>query len=281
MNDSATSTKALSTPTKVRCDRCNDTGLLNCYAVAVNGQLIEGFVFRTDEAAFLGRHPDAEFTGNQQCECVSGRIIDNLYGYAGLPAHREHCTFEYFDALPGSARMGKMEARRFAGDMATWGFIEVNGRAWCHLALRGEPGRGKSSLAACIVRERIKAGVTSLWIDCNDFLDQVYRAQQRMFAREQGQDDGPDNPYEFVDKVANVPFLVFDDFGDMARIKPITDYQRDKLYTVVRTRYEKELPCVITTNLTPSQMEAQFGERIARRLTESWLWSQMEREKLG
>jgi DNA replication protein DnaC len=237
---------------------------------------IEGYIWRCDKAAFLARNPDAQPTGSQQCDCVSGKCVERLYAYAGLPPHREHCTFEYFDGLPARARMGKIEARRLSGQMATYGYVDGK----VHLLLRGDTGQGKSSLAACIVRERIAAGVTSLWIDLNDFLAEVYKAQQRMFARERGEDDAPDNPFEFVDKVANVPFLVIDDFGDMLRGKAVTDYQRDRVYNVVRARYEKELPCVITTNLTVDQMVAQFGKRIADRIVESWFWSDMTGESL-
>lgn len=237
---------------------------------------VEGFIWRCDKDAFLSRHPDAQFTGSQQCDCVSGRRVERLYGYAGLPPHREHCTFEYFDSLPARARLNKQEARRVAGQMATYGYVDNH----VHLMLRGDTGQGKSSLAACIVRERIASGVTSLWIDLNDFLAEVYKAQQRMFARERGEDDAPDNPFQFVDKVANVPFLVIDDFGDMLRGKAVTDYQRDRVYDVIRARYEKELPCVITTNLSVDQMVAQFGKRITDRIIESWLCVEMAGESL-
>lgn len=236
---------------------------------------MEGFIPAWDESRFLAKWGhEAIHVGVKPCDCVAKRTADKLIKYAGLPKHREHCTFDWFDALSPEHKAGKEFARDCAGLMAAGQQVVIEGISRPGIVFAGDTGTGKSSLAACILRDRIKAGQRGIWIDTNEFMDNVYKAQQRMYERERREypDDEPTNPFEFVDSVAQAPFLILDDFGDMARTKAVTDYQRDKLYTVLRTRYEQELPSVITTNLNVDQLYAHFGKRIADRVGEVWHW---------
>ncbi len=252
------------------CALCEDAGIREVWRVP-DGR--EFYVRPSRLLIFRHDYPQAEERGAVSCICVEQRRMEAIGQNAGIPPKRRHCTFEKFDALPASEREGKEEARYCAELMAEGQHLWVDDREYPGLLIGGENGMGKSGLAACIMRARIAAGVSSLWIDFGKFLEDVFRAQERQFKRERNRlqnDDGPDNPFEFVEAVARVPFLVLDDLGDAARDQRITDYQRERLYTIVRTRYEYELPSVFTSNLNYKEMVDMFGRRIAERLGESW-----------
>src|SRR5258706_5074804 len=87
----------------------------------------------------------------------------------GLPKKREYCTFEWFDKQPFSMREGKEEARAIADCMAKGQAMASDGIQRPHLALAGDTGMGKSSLAACIGRARIEAGQSTMWLDYKEF----------------------------------------------------------------------------------------------------------------
>jgi len=184
-----------------------------------------------------------------------------LYKNLGLPNHYQECTFEYFNPKSHPAKEKALAAAKQIAAGHT-----ISGKPW--LTLTGEPGMGKSGLAAAIVQERIEHDIPCMWIDFNEFLNDVYRAQARQFDRDNGDPDAPANPYKFVDEVGRVPFLVIDDFGDMNRERGLTDYQRDQTYNVIRARYENRLPTVITTNLDYSGLIRIFGSRIPPRIAE-------------
>ena len=42
----------------------------------------------------------------------------------------------------------------------------------------------------------------------------------------------------------------------------------EQLYTIVNTRYEDDRAIVLTTNLSPPELQAQIGERTVSRITE-------------
>lgn len=263
---------ALTTPD---CPLCLGRKAWNVYKVGD----VTGFIKPVDEREFLARRPEAVQIGVQPCVCLAQPKVEQYGALGRLPKHRQHCTFDWFDALSDDSKLGKLLARDYAGIIAQGLPLQgADGTGRVGLALQGDTGLGKSGLAAAIFRDRLDAGVPCVWLDFNEFLDEVYKAQQRMFDRERGDDDGPSDPFRFVDMVATAPFLVIDDLGDVARFengkatKPLTDFQRDKLYSVIRRRYEGELPSVITTNLNAEQLYAQFGKRVADRIGESWQW---------
>ena len=48
----------------------------------------------------------------------------------------------------------------------------------------------------------------------------------------------------------------------------MTEWNREKLFEVINARYEDYLPTIITTNLTPKQMQAEFGDAVYSRIIE-------------
>lgn len=243
--------------TDVSCPRCDGAGYVDHYQTA-DGR--DFGVKASRMIAFRSEYPDAQFKGMQPCGCQEQRRLGRLWGTAGIPKHRRHCTFEAFDSLPEDYLEGKQEARFYAGEMAQGNVLIRKGVEKNSLVLSGEPGMGKSGMMACIARYWLDRGENVLWVDFGEFIEAIKASYD---------ESSKVNASAIVESAQRSSLLCFDDFGDMARgIKPVTDHTRERTYDVIRYRYENELPTVITSNLDDGQMYAQFGGRIADRIGE-------------
>lgn len=63
-------------------------------------------------------------------------------------------------------------------------------------------------------------------------------------------------------KVANCPLLFIDDIGAAKH----TDWTEELSYRLINTRYQECRPTIFTSNVSPGQLTAALGERIASRL---------------
>jgi len=125
------------------------------------------------------------------------------------------------------------------------------------LVLSGPVGIGKSSLAACVLMERARRGQGVMFIDFNDLLNKARKSQR------------PDTEVhydEIVSAAGDIPFLLVDDMGDMARRADITDFTRELVYDIIRKRFDFLRETLITTNLTAEQFREMFDDRIYRRV---------------
>ena len=62
------------------------------------------------------------------------------------------------------------------------------------------------------------------------------------------------------------PILLIDDVGGFE--KEVSDDRRQLFYELVDARSDHLLPTIMTTNLTPADLTAHYGERVLNRLIE-------------
>ena len=48
----------------------------------------------------------------------------------------------------------------------------------------------------------------------------------------------------------------------------ISDFEKQILFDVLNERYEKRKPCILLSNIAPSELSGYLGERVADRLRE-------------
>lgn len=70
--------------------------------------------------------------------------------------------------------------------------------------------------------------------------------------------------YQFIKKIADKEWLIFDDLGSAAN----TCWQQEMILELVDMRYSNQKKTLITTNLTPDEMVDCLGERVFSRLFE-------------
>lgn len=132
------------------------------------------------------------------------------------------------------------DARAFADHPEGW------------LVLSGASGCGKTHIAAAVTNRILERGDPALFMVVPDLLDHL-RAAYNPNA-EMSFD-------ELSERVRNAPVLVLDDLGSQSA----TAWAQEKLFQIINHRFNARLPTIITTNLTPEQLD----ERLRSRLTDT------------
>lgn len=101
----------------------------------------------------------------------------------------------------------------------------------------GDVGTGKSFLAACIANALLDQGIPVLMTNFSRVLNRM----GTMYTQERA---------EFMDSLRTNELLIIDDLG----IERDTEYAQEQVYAVIDERYKVNLPLIVTTNLTVSQM---------------------------
>ncbi len=145
------------------------------------------------------------------------------------------------------ARLPDLDAA-LAARLAAW-HANPAGRS---LAFWGPVGSGKTWAATALLTDAIEHGARGRWTGARDLLESL-RAE-----RAQG-------GYGALDGYMWPPLLVLDDLGREWLAGDGAGWSRDRLYDVIGHRYNRELPLLVTTNLTPAQL-GELDPPLASRL---------------
>ena len=120
------------------------------------------------------------------------------------------------------------------------------------ILFRGPVGTGKSFFACCIANELLKKRVPTAVTSFPRLLNLLQNSKDR-----QG----------LLDRLSTYKLLVIDDLG----VERDTGYAAEQIFAVIDARCRSNLPTIVTTNLTPQEMDApetmQY-KRIFDRVTE-------------
>jgi len=138
----------------------------------------------------------------------------------------------------------------------------------------GSYGTGKTHLAAAICHELIKQNYQPIFGTMITLLEKIKATYDDEYAKE--------NEEQVIDKYTRCDLLVIDDLG---KERP-TEWAIEKLYYIINTRYERNLPIVITTNYSIDKLinrltvkdNVETAEAIVSRLYEMCVGIQMEWE---
>lgn len=120
------------------------------------------------------------------------------------------------------------------------------------ILFRGPVGTGKSFFACCIANELLKKRVPTAVTSFPRLLNLLQNSKDR-----QG----------LLDRLSTYKLLVIDDLG----VERDTGYAAEQIFAVIDARCRSNFPTIVTTNLTPQEMDApetmQY-KRIFDRVTE-------------
>lgn len=187
-------------------------------------------------------------------------------GYVGAQRRPCACRLLYREALLGAEGVNERETfASFACDIfptAEQKRRTLNAKTICetyakalpapekpNLLLMGMPGLGKSFLGNAIAREALSRGVDSLRVS-------AYAFTQRILS------DIRENT-GYARRFQSVPLLVLDDLGSEPVIPNVST---EWLFAVVNERVISRLPSVCITNLTLTDLQNRYGERLMSRL---------------
>jgi DNA replication protein DnaC len=163
-------------------------------------------------------------------------------------------TFERFDVsghgLPQreaeSLQAAFSACANYAGDPDGW------------IVLTGNPGCGKTHLAAAIANARLQLGDLPMFVKVSRLLD-LYRSTF---------DEQTDlRLIEVAREVENAPLLMLDDLFFRPSKAWKSEWANEQLFNLIDYRYENRLPTVFTTALTEAAMGSdEVSNRFATRL---------------
>ncbi|MCL2014310.1 MAG: ATP-binding protein [Oscillospiraceae bacterium] len=115
----------------------------------------------------------------------------------------------------------------------------------------GKTGLGKTHLSLAIANEVIKKGYSVLYITANEL---VNKTQNEYFGKEKSN--------ETLDAIFSANLVILDDLG----AEFDTKFSLAVIYDLVNTRQNRNLPTIINTNLSASELVGEYNERIASRI---------------
>ena len=124
--------------------------------------------------------------------------------------------------------------------------------------LSGNPGTGKSHLAAAILQFILPKHVGA-YMTLMDLIRKLRDTWRR---------DSEMSESQLLAKLQAIPLLVIDEVG----VQYGTDGERSILFDVMDRRYREMRPTILMTNLGKDDFRAAVGDRVFDRLTEVARW---------
>lgn len=198
------------------------------------------------------------------CVCLRQKAVNKLFKASCMPKKLLNCTldnfnFKYYakdclDIEKGVTfyNIAKL-AYQAAGNFISKFLQDPNTDG---LLFSGQVGSGKTFLACSIANALLKKGKVVLFVVVPDLLDQI-RATFDAVRNEYTE-------YELLNTARQVPLLILDDLG----AHNYTEWSRNKIYSIINYRLNHRLPIIVTTNITPEDLEEYLGERTTSRILE-------------
>lgn len=110
----------------------------------------------------------------------------------------------------------------------------------------GDVGTGKSFAAACIANYLLDRGVPVIMTSLVKLLEIIQGGEER--------------ESDIISRMNSAKLVIFDDLGAERN----TDYALEKIYNIIDSRSRRELPMVLTTNLSIAEMQDEGDRRYSR-----------------
>lgn len=198
---------------------------------------------------------DLGYKDHKPCVCFKELMIPKLLAASGLDNYRDvsfsHHQSELFSH---PERMNQIRDISVAFARA---LPEKSG----NLLFWGNPGTGKTFMAVCIAKEAVMRGVPTIVVRVTEILEMLseYRTLMNSFSPDQ---ERLRALTEKRDLVMQGDLLVVDEFG----VEPKGQNTIPDLLNVFGTRKQRGLSTIITTNLSPTNIQNQYDNRLYSRL---------------
>lgn len=173
--------------------------------------------------------------------------IDRILSSSGLGERFKACTFGNWIPRKGTGRAFNA-AQKYAE------FLAENLKSGRGYIMFGQPGNGKTHLAAAIVNVAARQGFTAIF-------ERVPMLLAKIRATYSG---GPVSEGQIMKTLTEADLLVLDDAG----AEKCTEWTEPTLYTIIDERYTNKRSIIVTTNAGLEELEQKIGFRAMDRLLE-------------
>lgn len=204
--------------------------------------------YRCDKCRDTGYVGDAP---SRFCECFEARLRLRQHedgSMAGVEEQNFAAFREDFIPEEGGQRERMRETRVFCENFAD-SFPDTRYR---NLLLTGAGGLGKTFLLNCIFERVTARGFSAVRVTAFHLFEQMRR-----------QHFSNDPAFDGFTSLVEAPLLLIDDLGSEPMVKNITV---EYLFLLLNERAAAKRHTVVATNLSPGQLNAVYGERVAARL---------------
>lgn len=203
---------------------------------------------------------DTGFYENKPCQCYRKKLIEKAYEQSNLSAQLTHQTFDTFDMSLYSEEVDSQYGVSPKAHMerivhVCKEFVRNFDIKQTNLLFWGEPGLGKTFLSTCIAKELIGTNHSVIY-------ETAYRTFSMLEELKFKRSENEDKLRFKVDKLYSCDLLILDDLGSEFS----TQYTTASLFDIINSRLISGKKTVINTNLSISELEKKYGERVVSRL---------------
>ena len=201
---------------------------------------------------------DTGYIGSVKCHCFEQASISLLYEQSGIRDRLERENFNTFDInrysdapnplLGGMSNRAHMQRLKLIYEKYAYQFKDGNPS----LLIFGNPGVGKTFLCNCIAKVVLDKGFSVLYMTAPEFFES---AMQRFHSNN---DDSSENDSYAL----TCSLLIIDDLGT----ENLTPFVISQLFHVINSRDLSRKTTIISTNLSPEELQSTYTERISSRL---------------
>lgn len=193
--------------------------------------------------------------GEKKCSCFLRMESEYLSRSSNLESlllteNFEHLSYRY--------HTGEDLVRYRKAVDAAYSFAKTFGSDYRNLFFYGVTGTGKSFLSSCIAQRLTASGKSVRYFSAASLFEQL-----AALAFSSG---GRDAHRDFTEDLYHCDLLILDDLGT----ELTNNFVITSLFSIINERYLGQKPCIISSNLSPQELQRRYSDRIFSRIASSY-----------
>lgn len=188
-----------------------------------------------------------------KCQCLKKAEIMERWQSSGLSPEQKKQTFASFSLQWYEDKDRYNKILKTCMDFAE---KVSSGQSTDNILLYGTVGTGKTHLCSAIANYVLQKGVSVVYLNISKLLDMI---REYKFKLEKNEYYDNNNTLKNLYKVG---LLIIDDLGT----ENLTEFAREQVFRLLDERNNYHLPWVISTNLSPTDIGAEYEMRISDRI---------------